>query len=229
MVDVKKEVINILENYPDGLHFSELFRRCKTITTRSTLSKKLKELEKDSVVSRTPQEPRRGQRVYYRLTESFRKFNEQLKVLDREGDLIINEIYWLHYILEKFRAAREQIELLVDFDNSLLNQYVVLFSMAESLGRPFPEKFQKIFYNHVFEIFKNMHLRYISIVREFMLENYLETGAKPFHLRTSEVLDDLKNIARSRNYDCYLDWLKNSDDEDYRRIGLFVEKNRKRS
>jgi len=235
LVDRKKEIRKILEDYPDGIHFNALVKKCASFASRATLKKLLSELVGDSEISHTPEEPRRGQKVYYRLTESSMKFNEQLKVLDREGDLTLNEIYWLHYILEKSPHVVEG-SLLVEFDGWLYDQYGNFFSMAEILVRPFPEKFQKRFYNHAFEIFKNMHLRYIIIVKDFLFKDvrdlisndYPEMGApRRFDLRTSPYLDHFKNIKDNR--DCYLDWLKNSDDNDYRRIGLFVEKNRKRS
>jgi DNA-binding HxlR family transcriptional regulator len=212
MIDRKKEIIKILENYPEGLHFSRLFRMCKAFTSRATLIKLLRELEEDSNVFRTPRNPRKGEKVYYQLTESFTKFQEKLKSLDEQRDVILNYIYMLHYCLEKGYVKNNS--LVVDFIKSLFDQFLVLFIKANNLGRSFPEKYRSRFYEQAFEIFTNANLRHFSI-----LEDYPELSYVGFELRSPKIF-----LNSNKFYDDYLNWLKKSDDNDYRRIGLFNEK-----
>ena len=218
MIDVKKEIIKILENYPEGLHYSRLYRMLKTITTRTTLSKYLKELVKDSEVSRKPTEEewRQGQQVIYKLTKNFIKINKELKTLDIRGDFILNDVYRLHYCLEKGYVKDENA--VVGFYRFIFDRSGELFMEAANLGRPFPEKYRNMFYEKVWEIFTDLSLRYFSIYYTYFKDEF-----PSFELPLPNIFSifDEEHFEHTNDY---LDWLEKSDDDDYRRIGLIMKK-----
>lgn len=91
-VDVKKEIIEILEEYPEGIHVNALAEECKDFVSRVTLLNRLIELERDSEVFYTPKKLRRGQRKFYRLTDSFIEMRARAREVMEKLGLKLNDV-----------------------------------------------------------------------------------------------------------------------------------------
>ncbi|MFD1641785.1 winged helix-turn-helix domain-containing protein [Halohasta litorea] len=87
----QEQILETLDDYPDGIGFNELLREVNDIISRNTLKSRLEKYEEESIVE-TPDDWRRGQKKKYRLTEKGRVPNNLEKQFE-DGCKYIWEIW----------------------------------------------------------------------------------------------------------------------------------------
>jgi DNA-binding HxlR family transcriptional regulator len=74
-------IFNELRNHPEGLSFNQLCDRLKDRMARQTVSVRLSQLVEQKLVQKTPEKPRKGQRVLYKSTEALKEIESRLEVI----------------------------------------------------------------------------------------------------------------------------------------------------
>jgi DNA-binding HxlR family transcriptional regulator len=74
-------VLDELRHHPEGLCFNQLCARLKQKMARQTLVDRLSQLVKCGLVQRTPEKPRKGQRVLYKSTRALEDFERCIGVI----------------------------------------------------------------------------------------------------------------------------------------------------
>jgi predicted transcriptional regulator len=214
LTEKQKDVLKILENFPDGIWFNELARICnkKNIVSHDTLVDYLGYYVEIGLVEKEPNNPRKGQKIFYKLTESHKKFDMNLKKMD---ELINNTLIWisvLDYFLDK--KLLENNSLIDDFFKGLFQQYTVIFLDAINFSQDFPEEFRELFYQNAFnKIIELMHI--LSLVLKKYPLKYLPS----FSLDQPKIFKLLET-----NHEDYVKWLVESKNDSYSNIKKIVEK-----
>lgn len=191
--------------------FNELAQKLQASTSRETLNNNLKGLVEEGLVIKKPENPRKGQKVFYKLSESYAKLNKHLENLCEQRDLILMQISEMHYALDK---GLGDSKLLDDFYKALIVQLSLVYFMANSLSVPFPKSFQELFFEKASKIVEEMTIRFHSL-----MERYAPN--KPTLIEI-----DVFSFSNIFSEEDWLNWLGESKLDDYKRIRKTIEKHR---
>lgn len=161
------KILELLENYPEGLWFNEITRKMKGIPTGPTISKILSKYLEEGMVVKEPKIPRKGQKAFYRLSESRIKLNEAIDELNYSRKLIKDTLNLFHFNLDKGRIKLNQ-SLADDFYRYFYDQIAAMLFKVEYLSRPFPKKFQEQLFERGFSILRDVSLHLFSILRRYL-------------------------------------------------------------
>jgi len=102
-VNAKNKVLAILERFPEGIGLNELHQQTEDICARDTLRKMLNEFQEDKLIEQEPKEPRRGQKILYKCSQSVSKYREKQKTIQERYTYLYNEFVVNCYFADRGR------------------------------------------------------------------------------------------------------------------------------
>jgi len=81
MDEKTQAILDELRDRPQGLNFNQLCDRMKEKMARQTLADRLSQLVKSGLVKKTPEKPRKGQRILYKSTKASEEIERRIQVI----------------------------------------------------------------------------------------------------------------------------------------------------
>jgi hypothetical protein len=116
-------IIDILRMFPEGLGFNELKNKLviKKEMSPVTLRKKLNKLLEFDLITQTPKEPRTGQKIIFRIGDSFEDYES---LISRISEETTNTISILRSV--KIETEKDLMNFNINYYNKIVRQYSLL-------------------------------------------------------------------------------------------------------
>ncbi len=196
---IVNKTLNILQEYPDGLHFNDLLR--KIGENRSTVNKTIKEMVKDKIITSRKSKHHKQGRIYS-LDAAYQQYLKNGKMLDKFGNFVQLLLHKLEFALETgvFKSTEGAKQAVSSFSNKFSDLLSDIYLITDQLSEPFPIKYKNMFFHRAHDI-----VRYKLVLYKKILEkNHFEEVGLRFKSR-SHSFDDLGSNS------AFIYWIKTTD------------------